>query len=252
MQGDENMKSGLWSNQEVKDLFSSIEKIKEGGAPLRQAFIEHAKKYSRQPNSVRNYYYHEIDNLEQDPSRLQKLGIDLNKHQKNNIQYFTKDEEDSLMLKIDKLVGSGCSVRKACLTLSNGDVSQMLRYQNKYRNFKAKQKPMQKDNIIKFTKKKESITEGELQALFMGLVRLVKRNAQDEVNSQMKMLVEKANDDLRKAIVALNSKEKEYQELKNEYTRIKEENSKLVKDVFKLKCDKAGKLKQKFEKISQN
>ena len=105
---------------------------------------------------------------------------------------------------------------------------------------------------IKFTKKKESITEGELQALFMGLVRLVKRNAQDEVNSQMKMLVEKANNDLRKAIVALNSKEKEYQELKNEYTRIKEENSKLVKDVFKLKCDKAGKLKQKFEKISQN
>ena len=246
-----NMKNGLWNNQEVKDLFSSIEKIKENGSPIRQAFINHAQKYKRKPNSVRNYYYHEVDNLEEDQARLRKLGIDLSKHKKNTIKYFTEDEEKGLLEKIDKLVQSGCSVRKACLTLSNGDVNQMLRFQNKYRNFKAKQKPISKDNIVKFAKKRDTITENEIQALFLGLVRLVKRNAQEEANSQMKSFIAKANDELRKTIVALNNKEKEYRQLKEELLKIKEENSKLVKDVFKLKCDKASKLKQKLETIAK-
>lgn len=253
-QGDENMKNGLWENKEVKDLFDSIERIKREGQPLRKAFMEHARKYSRQPNSVRNYYYHEIDNLEEDKVRLKNLGIDLDKHKKNSIQYFSKEEEEKLMLKIDKLVNEGYSVRKACLTLSNGDVNQMLRFQNKYRNFKSKQKPIKTDNIIKFSKKKDKISDAELQALFMGLVRLVKRSATDEVNEQVKNTMERANQELRKTIVALNSKEKEYKELKDAFIKIKEENSKLVKDIFKLKCDKAGKLREKFNKskMSEN
>ncbi len=248
---EKNMKNGIWDNQEVKDLFLSIEKIKESGLPLRQAFIDHAKKYKRQPNSVRNYYYHEVDNLVKDEKRLKELNIDMTKHRKSEIQYFTEEEENSLLEKIDKLIKSGCSVRKACLSLSNGDVNQMLRFQNKYRNFKAKEKPLVKDNIIKFTKKKQSITDSELQALFMGLVRLVKRNAQEEVGEQMKDFVDKANYQLRQTIVALNNKEREYKELKEQFLKIKEENSKLVKDVFKLKCDKASKLKQKFESVAK-
>lgn len=254
MQGDENMKSGIWSNQEVKDLFKAVEEIKGSSQPLRKAFIMHAEKYSRMPNSVRNYYYHEIDNLTNDKTRLKKLAIDLSKHKKNNINYFSEEEEQSLMNKIDILVKQGSSVRKACLTLSNGDVGQMLRFQNKYRNFLSKQKSNEsannKDNIIKFTNKKKTvITESELQALFMGLVRLVKRNAKEEADLQIKGAYEKANTELRKAIVALNNKEKEYKQLKEEFLKMKEENSKLVKDIFKLKCDKAGKLKEKFESM---
>ena len=134
------MKSGIWSNQEVKDLFKAVEEIKGSSQPLRKAFIMHAEKYSRMPNSVRNYYYHEIDNLTNDKTRLKKLAIDLSKHKKNNINYFSEEEEQSLMNKIDMLVKQGSSVRKACLTLSNGDVGQMLRFQNKYRNFLSKQK----------------------------------------------------------------------------------------------------------------
>ena len=197
MQGEKIMKNGIWDNKELKDLFTSIEKIKKEGQPLRKAFMEHARKYSRQPNSVRNYYYHEIDNLEQDNDRI----------------------------------------------------NQMLRFQNKYRNYKAKEKPIKKDNIIKFSKKKEKISEAELQALFMGLVRLVKRSATEEINEQVKSTMERASQELRKTIVALNNKEREYRELKDAFIKIKEENSKLVKDMFKLKCDKAGKLHQKFEQI---
>ena len=174
------MENGLWSNQEVKDLFSSVEKIKENGCPLKMAFTMHAKKYSRQPNSVRNYYYHEIDNLENDKARCNGLGIDLSKHKKSSIQYFSKDEEDSLMQKVNSLVESGCSVRKACMTLSNGDVNQMLRFQNKYRNFKSKQKPMEKDNIIK------------LEGKFVSLKNAVDKNdysAQSNLKSEISKLI---------------------------------------------------------------
>ena len=83
----------------------------------------------------------------------------------------------------------------------------------------------------------------------MGLVRLVKRNAKEEADLQIKGAYEKANTELRKVIVALNNKEKEYKQLKEEFLKMKEENSKLVKDIFKLKCDKAGKLKEKFESM---
>ena len=48
---------GVWNNSEVASLFKVIEEKKEKGASLRRAFEEHAKKYNRKPNSVRNYYY---------------------------------------------------------------------------------------------------------------------------------------------------------------------------------------------------
>ena len=96
MQGDKVMKNGLWDNQEVKDLFSEIEKTKQNGLPLRKAFIMHAQKYSRQPNSVRNYYYHEIDNLERDDQRLKKLGIDLSKHKRTRYNIFLRTKRTAL------------------------------------------------------------------------------------------------------------------------------------------------------------
>ncbi len=247
------MKNGIWSNSEVKELFNIVEQTKHDNMPLRRAFSMHAEKYSRMPNSVRNYYYHEIDNLKNDEKRAKKLGIDISKHQKNNIQYFSQQEEERLLASIDNLVRGGCSVRKACLTLSDGDVGQMLRFQNKYRNFvakNAKQKPVASpDNVIKFTKKKSTLSDAEIQGLFLGIVRLVKKNALEEANAQMKESIDRANEQLRKTIVELSSRDKELRDLKNEYGRIKAENSRLVKEVFKRRCDKAGKVKEKLESV---
>ena len=52
------MKKGIWSNQEVKELFNQVEQTKKSGRPLKDAFSAHAERYTRKPNSVRNYYYH--------------------------------------------------------------------------------------------------------------------------------------------------------------------------------------------------
>ncbi len=231
-----------WQDQEVKDLFDYVEKTKQNNEPLKQAFIKHAKKYGRQPNSVRNYYYHEVDNLASDKTRANRLNIDIKNHSKSEINYFTEGEKNALMEKIDAMVRAGSSVRKACLTLSNGDVSQMLRYQNKYRSFVAKHR----SNIITFKNtKKESLTESDINNLFMGLVRLVKRSAIEELSTKMKEERESSNYLLRKALVDLNRKDKQIKQLKEDFLSLKAENLKLMQNINKLRCDKVQQLHEK-------
>ena len=234
---------GIWKNSEVKELFNVVEDYKDKNKSLKLAFIAHAEKYGRKPNSVRNYYYHEVDNLKLDGKRLQKLGINLSRHNKSNINYFSPEEEQKLMQEVDALVKKGVSVRKACLTLSGGDVSQMLRYQNKYRNFlarnKKEEKPQTPQNVIAFKKNSKMLTDGDIQSLFLGLVRLVKKNAQEESEQRYKDKLNEAKNLLQKAIVSITSKERDCDKLKEEITRLKSENTKLADLNLKLRCSQA-------------
>ena len=246
---------GIWDNSEVQALFMEVENYKNKNKTLRDAFISHAQKYNRQPNSVRNYYYHEVDMLGKDQGRLKKLGINLEMHKKNAIIYFSQEEETSLMEKISDFVRQGVSVRKACFTLSNGDAGQMLRYQNKYRNFLSKKKsvecdkvqekpksslkPYSDNNIITFKKTQKSLSDAEVQALFMGLVRLVKKNAIIEGEEKFKTELNTANHLLRKALTQISSQERELEKLKEEYLKLKNENSKLSENIIKSRCERA-------------
>ena len=248
---------GIWENNEVKELFSVVESFKQKNKSLREAFQTHAEKYGRKPNSVRNYYYHEVDNLKADNKRLENLGINLDKHNKISIIYFSQEEEEKLMQDIDKLVKSGVSVRKACYTLSNGDVGQMLRFQNKYRNYLAKTQQkretlppkVENSNIITFKKvQQRTLSDSEVQSLFMGLVRLVKKTALEESEEKYRKQILQANDNLRKAILELNSRERDYNKLKEDFLRIKSENSSLMNSVLKLRCEKANKLRIKLQR----
>jgi hypothetical protein len=249
---------GIWENSEVRELFDLVENYKDKNKSLRQAFLIHAQKYGRKPNSVRNYYYHEVDNLKEDKGRLENLGIDLARHNKTSIIYFSKQEEEKLMKEIDNMAKQGISVRKACLSLSGGDVGQMLRYQNKYRNFLTKQKAQEKcvkneiiesnddkGKVITFKKVQKRLTENEVQSLFMGLVRLVKRNAREESEEVYKQQISLANDKLRQAIKELYTKEQENLRLKEEFLKIKEENAKLIDERLKNRCEVAENLKNK-------
>ena len=46
--------NGVWKDEEVIDLFNVVEKCKSAGKRVSFAFQEHAEKYSRKANSVRN------------------------------------------------------------------------------------------------------------------------------------------------------------------------------------------------------
>ncbi len=238
---------GIWKNSEVKELFSIVEDYKGNNRSLKDAFISHAQKYGRKPNSVRNYYYHEVDNLKSDEKRLEKLGIDLSLHNKSSITYFSQEEEEKLMKDVDDMVKKGVSVRKACLSLSGGDVSQMLRYQNKYRNYILKNKPPkeEKNNVITFKKTPRTLTDGEVQSLFMGLVRLVKKNAYEESENLYRDKLNKANDELRKLLTRLSSQERDFEKLKIEIKELKNENSALENKMFELRCKYAEDLNKK-------
>ena len=204
------MEKGLWTDLEVKDLFNTVENTKKKREALKKAFSLHAQKYSRQPNSVRNYYYHEVDNLVKNNIRANRLGIDLSKHEKVAIKYFSKVQEDELIQKIEKMINEGFSVRKACFTLANKDVGLMLRYQNKYRNHLSRNSKTQGDNIIKFSnKRKDNLTDNDINSLFLGLVRLVKKKANEEISEKYKFEMEKTNTMLRKAIVEIGEKDEE-------------------------------------------
>jgi hypothetical protein len=122
----------------------------------------------------------------------------------------------------------------------------MLRYQNKYRNFSAKNKVKNNDNIVQFKKKETKLSDSELQALFMGIVRLVKKSAAQEVLSENKFAINRTNMELRKALVSLSEKQNEIERLKTEFLKIKEENVKLMDDIIKLRSDKANKLREKL------
>lgn len=250
---------GIWDNSEVRALFDEVEECKNKNKTLREAFLAHAEKFNRKPNSVRNYYYHEVDELGKDEVRLKSLGINLEKHKKTTISYFSQDEENMLMKEISRLASEGVSVRKACLMLSKGDVGQMLRFQNKYRNFLAKQKvggsceeknsvkmPAQSSNVITFKKTPKTLSDSDVQSLFMGLVRLVKKNAAIEGEEKYKQELVNANNLLRRAMTQISSQERELERLKADYSKIKNENLKLTESVLKNKCNKASALREKF------
>lgn len=240
--------NGIWDNGEVQNLFALVEECKRKNRALREAFIAHAQKYNRKPNSVRNYYYHEVDTLQNDQTRCKQLGINLKNHKKSEITYFSKEEENSLMQQIYKMVEEGSSVRKACFVLSNGDVGQMLRFQNKYRNFLAKRTQTEKpNNVVTFQKATKRLTDGEVQSLFMGLVRLVKKNALIEGEERYKAELTSANAMLRRALAQINTQEREIEKLKEDFSRIKQENLKLAQNAIKNTCRKAEALRAKLE-----
>lgn len=236
---------GYWENDEVRALFKQVEECKERGEKIKQAFICHAEKFARKENSVRNYYYYEL----KDESRLKMLGIDIKKHAKNKIATFSEEEERALIERLQQMTKNGMSVRKACLLLADGDALKLLRYQNKYRNFLAKERNKQqskKENIIVFKKPSGALSDSEVQSLFMGLVRLVKRNACIEGEERAKQKIENANQKLKKALLQLQVQAREIDKMKERYEQLKQKSNQLATALLVSRCDKAGKLRAKF------
>ena len=131
-----------WKDEEVINLFRFIEEGKKNNESLSKLFAGFAHKTNRMPNSVRNYYYTELKCLEEDENRRTRLGIDVNLHKKVEQKEFSQNETEQTIINILRLTSKGVSVRKACLTLANGDISEMVRLQNKYRITMSKDKEM--------------------------------------------------------------------------------------------------------------
>ena len=228
---------GKWANEEIKELFLLVEDYKNKGKAISKAFSLYALKYNRHANSVRNYYYAELAALYKDSARVKSLGINLAAHSKQVFVEFDKKETCDLIKKIICNLARGKSVRATCLELSSGNIDSMIRYQNKYRSaLKSNTElireimneldlrkidyvnPLQSkktidnagySNILKMPKLNSKITDSDLNDLFFGVVKLIKKTAEDEVSAKLKSECEFANSTLRSTIIELNEKEKE-------------------------------------------
>ena len=228
----------IWRDDEVSALFQEVELCKTKKQSLKFAFQKHAENFKRKPNSVRNYYYKEVDNLLKDDIRAKRLSIDLEIHKKSHFVCFEKQEEKNIVQEIDNLIKSGMSVRSACFKLSNGDLTQMTRLQNKYQN-------MKKTNVIPFRQKRKVLSDSEINSLLLGLVRLIKKTAVDEfVQNNNSASVQTSI--MKKAFCELNEKDAQILELKANFDRLKRENQELL---TKLKSiEKKDSLKQHIKK----
>lgn len=231
----------MWSDSEVKLLFEEVEKNKAQGGAMKDAFDSFAKKQNRKPNSVRNYYYAEISRLHADEGRAKDLGIDLGKHQKSEFAFFSQEEKDKIIDKIQEKLNQGCSVRKACYLLSGGDVKEMLRMQNKYRA-----ETRAESNVLQFKKKQSSqVSDADVLSLFSGIMKIVKRNAAEQTRKEITAECRENREQLRELVLKIGQKERESQFLKSELKRLKNENALLKKRLLISTCLKAKEFAEK-------
>lgn len=225
-----------WNNERVKNLFSFVEEEKQKHKSLMQIFEEYARLTNTKRNSIRNYYYNQIEYFNLHPEIAKQLNINLNIHKAKNISHFTTENETELIKKIEELKDSGYSVRRACLTLANNDVNQMMRLQNKYRSYLSKQKTStKKADILQFKPKiEQDLTDSDINNLFLGLVRVIKKNAVKQVNKQLISECEWANSTLRKTLVTLNNKEQTIQSLNLKNTVLSKKLMDLTEEVARL------------------
>ena len=111
-----------WSEFENNLLWETADEAQQQGLPLKAVFERIAQQTGRRPNSIRNYYYAQVQKREGTAERTQRFVP------------FTQQEVDWLMEQVLIARAQGQSVRSCLQKLAEGDHSLMLRYQNKYRS----------------------------------------------------------------------------------------------------------------------
>ena len=200
-----DMRKSKWTTGQINLL---LQKTANGNVRMH-AFQEVADKLGRRPNSVRNYYYK------------------YHAKEKNKIVPFAPMETKNLLREIILGTSRGESVRSICLKIAGNNRAKMLRLQNKYRATLAKN-PVQIEKISKsleaqgylvkpivpaqmmmeqvakmpaaasakiiqmqMPESNKRLTDADINNLFMGLVRLIRKNASDERVESLKAEIER-------------------------------------------------------------
>lgn len=241
-----------WKDEEIVKLFSLIEENNKKNLSTMHSFKQYAKQSGKNPLTIRNFYYSYLKVLKNNTLLCQKLGIDVSKHKIQTFEHFDKMQESELLKKIAEYKENGFSTRSACMKLSDGNAKQMLRIQNKLRNITRKTKqsttnsldnlktnkqtPKTEDTkVIQFPtngfNKKSRLTDDEIKSLFMGLVKLVKENADNAEKEKAEKFLEQTEEEKRKRIVELEQKQIEIETLKQQLNELKIKNSSLNKQL---------------------
>ncbi len=113
---------GGWQKQEIDALRRRIEQAERNGESLRSVFDDMAQQLGRKPNSIRNFYYAQLRDVQDESQRTLPF------------ETFSQEEIEQLIRSVLTARAQGMSVRACVRKLSGGDRTRMLRYQNKYRS----------------------------------------------------------------------------------------------------------------------
>lgn len=258
-----------WKDSEVKKLFLTVEKAKQENKSLLDAFRSYAKKSKRKPNSVRNYYYMEVTSLKENKNRAEKLGIDVSKHDVLSLEKFSNEETKKLVKEILRQKCLGVSIRKACLNLAEGDVSKMVRFQNKFRSVlktnsnlyndilcelktEGLQEKQKTPNVVYMKKQNQKLSDDDINSLFLGLIKLVKKTTAEDVSLKLSSETEFANTTLRNTLSKLSSAEKLIQNLKSELEAVQKNLNFVKEENCQLKTKIAHFMSEKLLKTNKN
>ncbi|MGN1227611.1 MAG: hypothetical protein ACI4TX_03115 [Christensenellales bacterium] len=98
------------------------------------------------------------------------------------------------------------------------------------------------DNVIPFRKKENALTDSELQSLFMGLVRIVRKSSVADVNNALKEQYNRQSIEMRNLLKSLKN-------LKDELAESQRENCRLKKEIEIIKMDKVNEYSAFMDKI---
>jgi hypothetical protein len=196
----------------IKEFFDYVYSQRLKNISLSNIFKNYARANNLACNSVRNIYYTELK-LMGNNEYAKSINVNSNDFKIQKFVNFSNEEIKNLIDFIDKNKQKGISVRKSCLSLSGGDVSKMIRLQNKYRSEIKKnmnKKILYPNNVIMMNNIKDNlITNKDINALFLGLVRIIKINAVKDIDLSLKNECEFTVKALRNSIAELkDTKEK--------------------------------------------
>lgn len=269
-------RTNSWKEQETFDLFKLVETYRKNNKPVVKAFEKYAIISGRKKFSIRNFYYSKLNEFEKKPELAKKFQIDFSGHSKSEQKFFTPQEVELSIKKINNLIEKGFSVRKACYEIACGDVKQMLRLQNKYRSLNCKesseskkkiaqasdikqenrtgtkQKTNDMGNVLFMPNNKAFLSDNEITSLFMGLVKLVKKAAKEQCGLELLNQVQSANAELRKSIKSLADKEREIKFFQKKFELLTNEKLKLKEELSCLRSQNVELLKTEGSPIKIN
>ncbi len=163
--GNKALKKG-WSKEETNVLFDEARLASRQGLPVKSVFEKMATLTGRKPNSIRNYYY----------MKLKEINPDI----RSSFVPFREEEVEILVEHMLLGQAEGKSVRRIASEMGDSDKKVMLRYQNKYRSI-MKNNPEYIQEILHKLIKKGELSPGD----FVLKKRLYKRKSFDEVISEL-------------------------------------------------------------------
>lgn len=90
--------------------------------------------------------------------------------------------------------------------------------------------------ILKMPAKKSLLSDTEINSLFFGLVKLVKKSAEESAQMTLNRELKLANDTLRATIKKLAEAEREVENLRQKIAETKQQNRKLQFEAENLRC----------------